>query len=269
MNNTPAPTAEEKEADKALEQEVDQLQSDLDTLGDKLNNEEITLDEFQEDANKTLAKHTFKDFMNFFNNSYEKVKLICDNPEAYLSKQKVFIGSNGVSGKARRRQAKTEEIKIRAALRQTANTLEAFELKKLANAYVGEKCVLLRNNTEAIEAAKKWFNNAIGKDAGNANNADAMTAVRYANTDMLDTLGIHLILAAKALSKTEGTYDVAPLCLQLTKNANAVSASIMAARSMSEEDLKKINFTALEVFSESLKNFNSVVEAQIAANGAN
>ena len=269
MNKTPAPTEEEKAADKALEQEVGQLQSDLDELGDKLDREEITIDEFQEDANKTLAKHTFKDFMNFFNTAYEKVKLIADNPEAYISKQKVFIGTNGVSGKARRRRAKTEEAKVRAALRINANILDAYELKKLVNAYVGEKCVLLRNNQEAIEAAKKWFNNAIGKDGSQVNNADAMDAVRFANTDMLETLGTHLILAAKALSKTEGTYDVAPLCLQLTKNANAVSASIMAARSMAEEELKKIDFTALEVFSNALKDFNSVVEAQIESTGAN
>lgn len=262
MNNT-ASTSEEIESDKVLKKEVSNLQEDLDVLGDKLNNEEISLEDFQAEANNTLAKHTFKDFMEFFNNSYKKVKLTMENPEAYLAKPKVFIGKDGVSGKSRRRRAKTEEVKIRAALRHVANVLDAFELKKLANAYVAEKCVEHRNDEEYIAAAKKWFNNAIGKDLSKANSAEAMSAVQYANHDLLSTLGTHLILAAKALAKTEGTYDVAPLCLQLTKNANAVSASIMAARAVPEDDLKKIDFEALEVFSNALVDFNSVVEYQI------
>lgn len=262
MNNT-ASTTEEIESDKVLKKEVGNLQEDLDVLGDKLENEEISLEDFQSEANNTLAKHTFKDFMEFFNNSYEKVKLTAENPEAYISKQKVFIGKDGESGKSRRRRAKTEEVKVRAALRINANILDAFELKKLAYAYVAGKCAELRNNEEAIASAKKWFNNALGKNISKANNVDAMSAVQYANHDLLSTLGTHLILAAKALAKTEGTYDVAPMCLQLTKNANAVSASIMAARAMPEEDLKKIDFKALEVFSQALVNFNSVVEYNI------
>lgn len=267
MNNT-APTTEEKESDKVLKQEVTALQSDLNALGDKLDKEEISIEDFQAEANKTLAKHTFKDFLEFFNNSYQKVKLTMENPDAYISKQKVYIGNGTLTGKERRRRAKTEEIKIRAALRQMANVLDAFELKKLVNAYVAEKCVELRNDDEAIAAAKKWFNNALGKDFSNANNADALKAVKFANLDSLDTLGTHLILAAKALSKTEGTYDVAPMCLQLTKNANAVQASMMAARAMEEEELKKLDFTALEVFSNALKDFNSVVESQIKELGS-
>jgi len=262
MNNT-APTTEEIESEKVLEKEVDTLQNDLNDLGDKLDKEEISIEDFQAEANKTLAKHTFKDFLEFFNNSYKKVKLTMENQEAFVSKQKVFIGNGSLTGKERRRRAKTEEIKIRAALRQMANILDAYELKKLTNAYVAERCAEHRNDESAITAAKKWFNSALGKDISNVNNAETLQSVKFANLDSLDTLGTHLILAAKALSKTEGTYDVAPMCLQLTKNANAVQASMMAARAMKEEELKKLDFTALEVFSNALKDFNSVVESQI------
>jgi hypothetical protein len=262
MNNN-TPTTEEVESEKVLNQEVSNLKSDLDNLGDKLDKGEVSLDEFQAEADSTLAKHTFKDFMEFFSNSYRKLRLTMENPEAYLAKPKVFIGKEGKSGKARRRAAKTEEIKIRAALRLTANVLEAFDLKKLANAYVAENCVALRKDTEAIEEAKKWFNSILGKDLTNVNCADALNSLKMANHDLLDTIGNHVLLAVKALAKTEGSYDVAPLCLQLTKNANAVAASIAAARSMTKEELEKVDFEALEVFSNSLKDFNSVVEFHI------
>lgn len=255
---------EDHNNDEVLNKELSLLQQDLDAVGEDLDKENISLEEYQVQANDVLMKHTFVDFMKYYTAAHDKNKLLSNANEEDIANDKVFISANGVSAKERRKRYKKEVIAARAEIRACKLFIDAYEFEEACKLYKEKNLIQYRNDEEYL---KKAIEN-ISKVYEHNFKTEYFNLAKYAEKDIIDTIGNHLIIVANEIVKVHGQYDGRNFVRSLAKNCNVVSIVMGHVRKYGVEATQKAELTAYETFCNGIKKFSDLIFSEIDRTGA-
>lgn len=209
---------------------AEDLKKDLDKLGDKLDNEEIDLDEYKKESDETLVKHTFRDLSNIYNSTYEQSKNLANTTE-----------------------------NIDPMIRESAKTiLNTFTFDSLCEIYKTKNLVQWRDDDAHFKEVYASLDKLLRRSKTSFPAIRTFKILEHINKDLTKKIFRHFVLAVYEYIKVESWKSSVKFVHQLMMNVQFCGIVLRVA-----EPEDGIPMDAYKAMSDGINKFNQCVLDEI------
>jgi hypothetical protein len=213
------------------EKEVAELQKDLDIIGDKLENEEITPEEYTEEASKSLVEHSYIN--------------LCDLYSGILRNATIF--------KERENDCDPQSKK------KMNEDINSFTLESIIDIFVRKNLIKYRDDDAYFKEVYSKFVRLISSNSKKKKdmrfpNIKVFKAAEFLGKDLDHKIFRHFVVAVFAYINENGWGNSARFVHQLMLNLNFATIALKVHKIGGKEDL-----FALQALMNGIKKFNDTI----------